>query len=157
MPPSINLTFQGSLLFSPPGATFDFSNSRFLEPIFVSLGGSRNPDSTYCTCIFGRTNTCGSVKRKLRSECHSGEYSRIGRDIPAFGEARLAIQNSLSEFCDKEAALQSTAVQNKQLVGLKCIHLYVESVCENIQLLDKLHSFSCGIKADSFLFAQLFF
>ena len=28
------------------GATFDFSNSRFVEPIFVSLGGSRNLDST---------------------------------------------------------------------------------------------------------------
>ena len=27
-------------------ATFAFSNSRFFEPIFVSLGGSRNQDST---------------------------------------------------------------------------------------------------------------
>ena len=29
-------------------ATFDFLNSRFLEPIWVSPGGSRNQDSTVC-------------------------------------------------------------------------------------------------------------
>ena len=38
-------------------ATFDFSNFRFLEPIFVSLGGSRNRDSTVISYNFSTVMT----------------------------------------------------------------------------------------------------
>ena len=65
-PPFLKIPDNSNCNFTP-----DISNSRFLEPIFVSLGGSRNRDSTVDTTNVREafiTNQCFAPQFRLSSE-----------------------------------------------------------------------------------------
>lgn len=78
--------------------TFDFSNSRFLEPIFISLKGSRNLDSTVESFTLLRT-TCVIQKFawKFKATKAVDEFIFLGQRCPV-GNAHYYFISSLDSF-----------------------------------------------------------